>query len=91
MAMEELPSTGNVLVDQALERLRQRSDRKFQDLEDAMLVQAHLEQRQSPLIGQLAEGQAAHEAWLRRHELTMQEIEGKLNALIDIIDRRQRG
>ncbi|MBV8895642.1 MAG: hypothetical protein JO051_03955 [Acidobacteriaceae bacterium] len=35
----DIPSTGNPRVDAALQRIRG----KFQELEDAMLVQAHLE------------------------------------------------
>ncbi len=32
-----------------------------------------------------------HEEWLKRHQLAMEEFDGKLNALIDIISRNQGG
>lgn len=32
-----------------------------------------------------------HEEWLARHELVMSEIDGKLNALIDIVMKREGG
>ncbi len=42
MAEDEIPLSGDVRVDAALKRIRE----KFRDLEDAMIVQAHLESGQ---------------------------------------------
>ena len=79
-ANSEIPLSGDPRVDAALQRIRG----KFQDLEDAMLVQAHLEKRMSERIVEHARFAAKHEEWL-------QHIEWKLDALTDIIMRREGG
>jgi len=83
----EIPLTGDPKVDEALVRIRG----KFRDLEDAMLVQAHLELRASERIKEHAEFLARHQAFLDRHATVIGEIEDKLNALIDREIRREGG
>ncbi len=82
-----LPETGDERVDIARKRLHEQSNARFSIIEDAMVVQAHLEKKQTELLNQ-------HTSWLSEHDRMMQlgaqlmlEIEGKLNALIDIVDR----
>jgi hypothetical protein len=82
-----IPSTGDPRVDAALERIRG----KFQDLEDAMLVQAHLEKRQSESIRGLTEWHERHEQAKREHEEWLKHIQAKLDALTDIVMRREGG
>jgi hypothetical protein len=55
----EFPSSGDPRVDAALARLRARNDARFKDLEDALLVQIHLERKQA----------AAHDTRLKDTEL----------------------
>jgi hypothetical protein len=90
----DIPSTGDPRVDAALQRIRG----KFRDLEDAMLVQVHLEKRATERIKEHAEwiaamheGQALHEKALRRHQEWLAEVEDKVNFLIDREMRRQGG
>lgn len=83
----EIPSTGNPKVDAALDRIRG----KFQDLEDAVLIQAHLEKRMTEQIKRHAEWLASHEAANKKFDLKMGEIEEKLNLLIDREMRREGG
>lgn len=83
----EIPLTGDPRVDAALERIRG----KFQDLEDAMLVQAHLEKRAGERIKEHAEWLVRHEAAMRDHDVKMSEIDDKLNLLIDREMRREGG
>lgn len=64
----EIPLTGDPRVDAALKRIRG----KFQNLEDAMLVQAYLEKAQSEQIKQ-------HAVWLANHEETMKAIDIRLS------------
>jgi hypothetical protein len=98
-------SSGDPRVDAALKRLQQRNDARFRDLEDAMVVQAHLEKRMSERIKEhaelIAEHQvrlrdhaaflARHEEFMKRHEIVMNEIEGKLNLMIEREMRREGG
>lgn len=58
------------------------------ELEDAMLVHAVLEAKAAARIKEHAEIIARHEAFLRQHETMMGEFDGKLNALIDILIKR---
>ncbi len=58
--------------------------RGFRNLEDAMVVQAHLEKRMSERIKE-------HAAFIERHENSMAEFDKKLKALIDIVTRRETG
>jgi hypothetical protein len=82
-----IPSTGGPRVDAALERIRG----KFQDLEDAMVVQAHLEKRMSEQIMARTEWLAAHQAANEKFDVKMAEIEEKINFLIDREMRREGG
>ena len=75
-----IPFTGDDRVDAALQRIRG----KFRDIEDAMLVQAHLEKRAGERIREHAEAIDRHEAW-------MAHFESKLDALTDILMRREGG
>lgn len=77
---EEIPFIGDEKVDTALLRIRG----KFRDLEDAMVVQAHLEKIQ-------AERTRAHAGAIDRHEVWMAHFGSKLEALTDIIMRREGG
>jgi hypothetical protein len=67
-----------------LERRVSVLEQARKEIEDAMLVMAHLEKRQS-------ERTREHAEWLAHHETAMTEITDKLNGLIDIVDRQQRG
>jgi hypothetical protein len=79
-----IPPTGNPAVDAALQRMHERNDSRFRDLEDAMLVQAHLEKRMAEML-------KVHDEDLALHRLRMAEFDEKLNALIDIVMRRESG
>jgi uncharacterized protein YaaR (DUF327 family) len=97
----EIPLTGDPRVDAALKRIRG----KFQDLEDAMLVQVHLERRASERIKEHAgliaghhDMLADHDTWMKDHEKARREhyewlahIQAKLDALTDIVMRREGG
>jgi hypothetical protein len=81
-----IPSTGDPRVDAALERIRG----KFQDPEDAMLVQVMLERKAGERIKEHAEILASHDAWLKKHdeviqriEINLAEITEKVNLLFD--------
>ena len=87
----EIPPTGNPAVDAALPRLQMRNDTRFRDIEDAMVVQAHLGKKMSEMLKQHAEFLASHDESLERHKLRMEEFDDKLTALIDIIMRRESG
>lgn len=90
----DVPLAGDPRVDAALKRIRG----KFQDLEDAMLVQAHLEKRAGERMKEHAELLADHDEWTRRHEAFRQQHEewmkhfdSKLGALTNILMRREGG
>ncbi|HEX4747928.1 MAG TPA: hypothetical protein VH302_00165 [Bryobacteraceae bacterium] len=90
----EIPSTGDPRVDAALQRIRG----KFRDLEDAMVVQAHMEKRMSAQIKAHAdwlatheENMRRHEEWLAGHEEKMSEIDDKINFIVDREMRREGG
>jgi hypothetical protein len=87
----EIPSTGNPLVDAAMKRLWERNDARFRDLEDAMVVQAHLEKSMAEMLKQHSITIVRHDEFLERHDLLMREFDEKLNALIDIVMRRESG
>ncbi|HEY3453943.1 MAG TPA: hypothetical protein VGK64_05025 [Bryobacteraceae bacterium] len=87
----EIPRTGNPMVDAALQRMQERNDSRFRDIEDAMVVQAHLEKKMSEVLRRHAELLASQDESLERHKLRMEEFDDKLNALIDIIMRRESG
>ena len=80
MAENEIPLSGDVRVDAALKRIRE----KFRDFEDAFIVQAHLEKRAAERIKEHAEALANHEEW-------MLHFQDKLDALTDIVMRREGG
>lgn len=97
----EIPSTGNPRVDAALARIRG----KFRDLEDAMLVQAHLEKKAGERIKEHAQfladdGErikehaqllADHNELLKRIEINVAEIAEKANFLFDREMKREGG
>jgi hypothetical protein len=74
-------SSGDPHVDAALRRLQARNDERFQAIEVAMLVQAHLEAAAGRRIKEHAEWLVAHEAAMQHFDVKMLEIEEKLNAL----------
>ena len=80
MAENEIPLSGDVRVDAALKRIRE----KFRDFEDAFIVQAHLEKRAAERIKEHAAALADHEEW-------MLHFQDKLDALTDIVMRREGG
>lgn len=84
MAEQTLPNTGDSRVDAALDRIRG----KFTDLEDAMIVQAHLEKGLASQMKQHAEFMADQQTALKLHTQKMSEFDDKLNALIDIVARK---
>ena len=76
----EIPLTGDPRVDAALQRIRG----KFQDLEDAMVVQAHLEKG-------IVEQQKRHKEAIQAHDEWMVHFQEKLDALTDIMMQRGGG
>jgi hypothetical protein len=80
MPEDSIPLTGDPKVDAALLRIRG----KFRDLEDAMIVQAHLEKTQAERTRAHAEAIVAHDEW-------MIHFQQKLDALTDIVMRREGG
>jgi hypothetical protein len=75
----EFLSSGDPRVDAALTRLRARNDARFKDLEDALLVQIHLERKHAAmqdtrlkdaeLVQRLHQNALArHEEWLELQE-----------------------
>ena len=63
MADQTIPNIGDPRVDAARERIRG----KFTDLEDAMIVQAHLEKGMASQIKQHAEFMADQQTALKLH------------------------
>lgn len=84
-----------------MERLRKRVDEHngrlenleyiVKELDDALVVHAHLEKRMGERIKEHAEILANHDDFVRYHDLKMREFDEKLNALIDIVMRREGG
>lgn len=68
----EFLSSGDPRVDAALARLRARNDARFKDLEDALLVQIHLERKQATMRQTLLKDaelvQRLHQKALAPHE-----------------------
>ena len=60
MAEDTIPNSGDPRVDAALQRIRG----KFTDLEDAMVVQAHLEKGMTEHLKKHARLLEDHEAWI---------------------------
>ncbi len=81
----EFPTTGNPLVDAALKRLNQQ----YSELQDAMVVQAHLEKRQTEILRAHTEALASHDEFNKQHALKMREFDEKLNALMMWLMRRE--
>lgn len=54
------------------------------EMEDALVVMAHLEWKSAARIKE-------HAQFISDHQAAMLEFDGKLNALIDIVDRMQGG
>jgi predicted nucleic acid-binding Zn-ribbon protein len=76
MAEQTVPNSGDQRVDAALERIRG----KFTDLEDAMVVQAHLEKgiteqlkKHARLLEDHDEVLADHRVMVKRHEVWIAE------------------
>ena len=96
-----IPPTGDPRVDAALKRIWG----KFKDLDDALLVQAHLEKKAGERIREHAEliaehhnllkshekGMAGHEERMKRIEINLAEMTDKVNFLIDREMRREGG
>lgn len=61
------------------------------EMEDALVVMAHLESKSAARIKEHAEFIARHEEWWDKHQIAMQEFDDKLNALIAIVSRQQGG
>jgi hypothetical protein len=61
------------------------------ELEDSFIVMAHLETKSAARIKEHAEFIAEEEAAMRLHTYKMSEFDDKLNALLDIIGKRQGG
>lgn len=87
MDEREIPSTGDARVDAALSRIRH----KFSELEDAMLVQVHLEAKAGKRIKEHAEFIARHEEAIRSLDIRLAEIAEKANFLFDREMRREGG
>jgi hypothetical protein len=102
------PNGDDAIVHAAMERLRKRVDEHdgrlqhldaiVKDLEDALVVHAHLEKRKAErikehteFISRNAEFISRHEESVRYHDLKMREFDEKLNALIDIVMLREGG
>jgi hypothetical protein len=86
--MAEASGTGRV-DDHEVRRDRLEVARR--DMEDAMVVMAHLEKKSSERIKEHAELVAGHAEFIASHELPMREFDEKLNALIKIVGNMQGG
>ena len=91
---DESPLTGDPRVDAALRRIRG----KFQDLDDAMIVQAVLEKKMSERLVEHAHIIAAHDQRMVEHDaiwkridITMAEMTEKVHFLIDREMKREGG
>jgi hypothetical protein len=90
--MAETNGDGN--YEQRLSKLEQAR----KEIEDALVVMAHLETKSSARIKEHAEFIARHQDHIEfmqaadaRHSVKMAEFDDKLNALIDMISRQQGG
>ena len=91
---QAIPNGDESYVHAAMERLRNRVDHHdrllanleaaVKTLDDALVVHAHLEKR-------MAERIKEHAEFVAYHELKMREFDEKLNALVDIVMRREGG
>lgn len=88
-------------MDTGSEERFQRVERALEQLQETAVVVAGIQARQAEALKDqthwletLPMQAARHAEFIARHEMTMSEIDGKLNALIDIVDpmgRRERG
>lgn len=88
-------------MDTGSEERFQRVERALEQLQETAVVVAGIQARQAEALKNqtqwlesLQMQEARHADFIARHEMTMSEIDGKLNALIDIVDhlgRRDRG
>ncbi|MGH9582355.1 MAG: hypothetical protein ACRD4O_05420, partial [Bryobacteraceae bacterium] len=85
----EIPSTGDPRVDAALRHIRERNDAKFKDLENAMIVQAHLEKRLSEDAREHAQRLREHKDWLKDHQTVMEHHQGALQTHEDWLKDHQ--
>jgi hypothetical protein len=69
----DIPLTGDARVDAALKRIRE----KFRDLEDAALVQAHLEKRAGERIREHAQALADHDEWMLHFQEKLDALAGE--------------
>ena len=76
-------TNGSGRLDDHEERLK-RLEAARKEMEDALVVMAHLEAKSANRIKEHAE-------FLSAHQEAMQEFDGKLNALIGIVGRTQGG
>ncbi len=76
-------SDGSDKRDNHEERLTKLEEAR-KEIEDALVVMAHLESKSAARIKEHAE-------FIAGHQTAMQEFDGKLNALIDIVGRMQGG
>jgi hypothetical protein len=97
-------TNGDGRIEDHEERLR-KLEAARKDMEDTMIVMAHLESKAGARIKEHAEFIADHEDAMRRHDkaitsldayteahrISMQEFDEKLNALIEIVGRMQGG
>lgn len=80
--------TGDARVDEALKRMQERNNARFNALEDALLVQVHLENRLSRQMKEHAEWLAAHEKkQADRDKRIDQRIEDLVSSIGDLIRR----
>jgi hypothetical protein len=75
---------------EANERLSKLGEAR-RTIEETLVVMVQIEKRQSEMVKIQAESAERHEAWLTKHETSMQEFDAKPNALIDIVSRQQGG
>jgi len=81
---------GNGKRDDHEERIA-RLEAARKEMEDALIVMAHLETRSSARIKEHAEFIARHEEFVAYHEQIIREIDDKLNALIAVVSKMQGG
>jgi hypothetical protein len=78
-------ATGDARVDAALKRMQERNDARFKALEDAMLVQVHLEKRMGEIARQHTEWLASHESGLKDLRERDRIIDDRINKLVSSI------
>ncbi len=81
MAEENGFVTGDARVDAALKRMQERNDARFSALEDALLVQVHLESR-------LGRQMKEHAEWLVAHEKEQAERDRRIDQRMEDLGER---